>query len=111
RLTIREFQGRFQVDEWLSPVMEYSRSILDEQQNILVVGRVYWAFGGSLNATERQDVDRIFRWIRYRTMPIPSDRRFRVFKRVCDNRRVLDYGFGHGFGILEPCPDWHHDAA
>jgi hypothetical protein len=66
------------------------------------VGRFYWAYDGALDPSEQRQVDALLRWVRRRSMPLPSDRRFRVFEHAARNGRILDFGLN----IREPSPPW-----
>jgi hypothetical protein len=92
--------GRFVVDIDESPVIEYSPSLLTNEACTLLVGRLYWRFSGELSQEEQRKVDRMFRWVRSHTSPIPPDKRFRIFPHAAQNCRTLDYGLG----IKEPNP-------
>jgi hypothetical protein len=83
------YPGDYVVDSHKSPVIEYSPSLLDEATKSLRVGRIYWAFKGSLPTEQHHEIRALFSWIRANSKPIPGDKVFRIFEFAAHHVRLL----------------------
>jgi hypothetical protein len=86
KLVFRPPGSKVTVDLFASPVLEYESPRADEASDALKVGRVYWAYTGTLSPHQQRDIDAIFKWIRSRSKPTRKGSMFYVFPSAAKYR-------------------------
>jgi hypothetical protein len=81
--------GQSLLRQRVSPVIEYKPSVWNEVGRKVWLGRLYWQYGGEVAENERRQLDRMFRWIRSRTVPVPPHGTYRIFPEAAGTAHVL----------------------
>ena len=77
----------------VSPVIEYCPPGWEETSRTARIGRLYWRYEGELTPEERRQLDRMFRWLRTQTVPLPPAKSFRIFPEAAVRAQILaDWG-------------------
>lgn len=74
------------VDQQKSPVLELVPSVMEDQDTVKV-GRVYWAYTGTIPKAQIRFASKIFSWLRDNTVAL--DRVLRVFSRTSRSVKFL----------------------
>jgi hypothetical protein len=88
----------FWINPRSSPLIEYVPSHYDSAQNVLKVGRFFWACEPS---TPYAEVGTILRWVRGHSRPLPSKKGFRIFPEAASGTHRLLFWVGQPEG--NPC--------
>lgn len=87
------------LEQFDSPVLEYSPSVVEADKECVKVGRIYWAFRGNLKKHEKKQINSIFRWIQSHSESLPMWGKWRIFPHARRFRWVRQW-----VGDPEPNP-------
>jgi len=79
------------LDIFSSPVVEYTPPTIDDTNMCVQVGRIYWAYQGTLDRIQTKQITSIFNWITTQTEVVPGYGTWRMYNSVRSYRYLRQW--------------------